>query len=345
MGHVPGGGFETLGVYGDGSLDNAYVVAAGAAALQAAHEQAGEGDASAQLQALLNATALDLADDGALQPERTETWHAAGQRVDTALVLANLQAYAEQLGLPFTPPPLAAMFDHDDDGIDDELDNCVGVVNPDQADGDGDGEGDACEDCSDPSLPDGDGDGVREPCDNCMFPNADQVDGDDDGIGNACDSCPMTPAGEDGACCDPRQASSWCREPDGAIPNTGCSDSAAGFQCSGLVDLGSATYGESCLGGCFGYGAVCVAADAFPADTTPTAWSCTDDVSCCSRYCTVGANTCGNGNGFAAAPTCLQYYPDGEAPPGLETLGVCVDVTEGPCAAPGATGRACALGL
>ncbi|MBX7082603.1 MAG: hypothetical protein K1X88_25585 [Nannocystaceae bacterium] len=342
VGYVPTAAFETLGVYGDGDLDNAYVVAVGAAALQAAHEQAGEGDASAQLQALVNATAIDLADDGALQPQRAQIWHLAGQHVDTTLVLANLQSHAQQLGVPFSAPPLAAMFDHDDDGVDDELDNCVGVVNPDQADANGDGEGDACANCSDPSLPDGDGDGIREPCDNCMSPNVDQVDGDDDGIGNACDSCPMTPEGESGPCCDPRAAASWCREPDGAIPNTGCNDGPGGFTCNGLVDLGLNGYGDDCIGGCFGYGATCVGAGAFPARTVATGSSCDDGEACCSKYCTVGANTCGNGDGYVAPPTCLQYYPDGEAPTGLETLGICVDTTQGPCAAPGATGRICA---
>lgn len=37
--------------------------------------------------------------------------------------------------------------DSDHDGIDDSLDNCPYVANPDQADGDGDGLGDVCDNC------------------------------------------------------------------------------------------------------------------------------------------------------------------------------------------------------
>lgn len=38
--------------------------------------------------------------------------------------------------------------DSDHDGIDDALDNCPYVANPDQADGDGDGVGDVCDNCA-----------------------------------------------------------------------------------------------------------------------------------------------------------------------------------------------------
>jgi MYXO-CTERM domain-containing protein len=38
--------------------------------------------------------------------------------------------------------------DSDHDGIDDSLDNCPFVANPDQADGDGDGVGDVCDNCA-----------------------------------------------------------------------------------------------------------------------------------------------------------------------------------------------------
>ncbi|MEE9131261.1 MAG: hypothetical protein V3T84_14670 [Phycisphaerales bacterium] len=37
--------------------------------------------------------------------------------------------------------------DEDDDGVPDDLDNCLGLANPDQADGDGDAVGDACDLC------------------------------------------------------------------------------------------------------------------------------------------------------------------------------------------------------
>ena len=63
-------------------------------------------------------------------------------------------------------------------------DNCPGVPNPDQFDGNDNGQGDACD-------PDRDGDGFYSDTDNCQFvPNPDQADADMDGIGDACDLCP-----------------------------------------------------------------------------------------------------------------------------------------------------------
>ena len=44
--------------------------------------------------------------------------------------------------------------DSDHDGIDDSLDNCPYVANPNQADGDGDGVGDVCDNCAGTSNPD-----------------------------------------------------------------------------------------------------------------------------------------------------------------------------------------------
>ena len=99
--------------------------------------------------------------------------------------------------------------DMDADGIEDSLDNCPFVANPEQADADADHQGDACDSCptSRPTR-DRDNDGIDDACDPCPIggphdedldgfvdacdacpgvPNADQSDGDADGVGDACD--------------------------------------------------------------------------------------------------------------------------------------------------------------
>jgi hypothetical protein len=65
----------------------------------------------------------------------------------------------------------------DHDGVADDSDNCPGVYNPNQADGDEDGYGDPCD-----SLFDTDGDGVCDAGDACGEPS--RRDRDGDGIPN-----------------------------------------------------------------------------------------------------------------------------------------------------------------
>lgn len=78
--------------------------------------------------------------------------------------------------------------DLDEDGILNENDNCIGVPNPDQADGDNDGVGDACEIFDETDT---DADSVPDRADNCPAdPNPDQLDSDVDGNGDVCDESP-----------------------------------------------------------------------------------------------------------------------------------------------------------
>jgi len=88
--------------------------------------------------------------------------------------------------------------DADEDGICDEMDNCVLVYNPFQEDYEGDGIGDECDGDiffegpgTEPELPAGedeDEDEVDNELDNCPdVENPDQLDTDGDGIGDACD--------------------------------------------------------------------------------------------------------------------------------------------------------------
>ncbi len=92
--------------------------------------------------------------------------------------------------------------DTDGDGICDDLDNCVFIMNVDQADCDNDGEGDVCEiDTDGDNIPDGcdictgddatgdtDGDGICDDTDNCVSTvNPDQADCDNDNEGDVCE--------------------------------------------------------------------------------------------------------------------------------------------------------------
>lgn len=72
--------------------------------------------------------------------------------------------------------------DSDNDGINNDVDNCVNIPNPNQEDTNNNGIGDICE-------TDTDNDGVIDYYDNCInASNPNQEDYDNDGLGNICDN-------------------------------------------------------------------------------------------------------------------------------------------------------------
>lgn len=87
-----------------------------------------------------------------------------------------------------------APVDADGDGVDDAVDNCLGVANPDQADRDGDDIGDACDEF--PDDPNNEAAECRADLDECDAAlAAATADADSDGVVDANDACAATPAG------------------------------------------------------------------------------------------------------------------------------------------------------
>ena len=94
------------------------------------------------------------------------------------------------------PVELVTIIDTDSDGVENNIDNCVSIANPDQTDTDNDGHGDTCDD-------DDDGDGILDDIDNCpLIANPNQEDDDSDGIGNFCDDDWVDPHAPLAACID-----------------------------------------------------------------------------------------------------------------------------------------------
>lgn len=331
---IPAGAFDAMGIFGAGTLDDAYLLAVSATLIAATN------GSPAQLQLLLNTLAADLADDGLIDPARLPDLRAGESAVEAATVLANLEAHALDVGFAWVAPPLDEVLDRDHDDVANALDNCVGVPNPLQEDGDGDGEGDACEDCSDPALPDPDNDGIRDPCDNCpTLRNVAQIDSDGDGVGNVCDPCSMTAGVAGPACCDPREPALWCMENDLAIQNTKCGifggGFGPGFVCNGIY-FGSSGYLEDCLFTCAA--GPCVPSGVLPVDPAPVSgYDCGPGDSCCTKVCTTILDDCGG----VPDVHCIPWFAPGTAPPGLDDLGICVDTVVGPCAGAGAVASAC----
>ena len=118
----------------------------------------------------------------------------------------NFTLTAEYIGAATFPHPLPPMpmeqfelhidwevpSDADDDGIEDDVDNCVNHYNPNQEDLDGDGVGDVCDNCpndSNGNQADRDNDARGDVCDNCPDNwNPGQADSDGDRVGDACEN-------------------------------------------------------------------------------------------------------------------------------------------------------------
>ena len=314
-------------VAGPDNDDNAYVFAVSAVLMQSVYLDA-QGPPEAALQTLLNQLALDLADDGKIAEELRQRLAAAETELDADAVRTALGAYLASLGLPPATPDLARVLDQDHDGLANDQDNCPAAANADQSDKDGDARGDACDGCPD-SGTDKDGDGYDDACDNCPdvsnpLPPQESMpalgaisDTDHDGLGDACDSCPRS-AGTGGTpgenCCDPR-VGACVKDPGSTILWSCVPAGGKGFDCKASFD--SCTYMYSCFGcnilPCVPAGGL----DPGACAGTGSGCDCTAH-SCTSMYCTVGDDgPCKNTN------KCVALYQPGEAPAGLEDLGVC----------------------
>jgi hypothetical protein len=134
-----------LDLMGAPEFDNAYLLAVSAVFIQAAMTLAGDpGSVDGELQQLIDTVTLDLA-DGQLQISTLTLLQAAETALDPALVEANLAARALQIGLAGPLPDIDLALDQDHDDAANLDDNCPGLANPTQTDGNDNGSGDACD--------------------------------------------------------------------------------------------------------------------------------------------------------------------------------------------------------
>lgn len=140
------------------------------------------------------------------QPEKLAQWRAWDDAGGLCVVDTGPPGYYEPLGPaePGTFIDFDYLIDRDRDGVDDSVDNCQLIPNPDQVDSDDDGLGNRCDPCPYDPLDDSDGDGVcaldRDGAlDNCPYaPNPTQTNCNEDSehaeggeiLGDACDPVP-----------------------------------------------------------------------------------------------------------------------------------------------------------
>ena len=98
----------------------------------------------------------------------------------TAHITPNGYSNGERMTFSLVTSEGPGFIDNDNDGIEDSVDNCPLIANPDQHDLNNDGIGDVC---------DTDSDAIKDSVDNCpLIANPDQNDLDNDGIGDLCDT-------------------------------------------------------------------------------------------------------------------------------------------------------------
>jgi hypothetical protein len=133
-GYDPGAAGIELSLHQGSSAGADLLFALSTALAQTALLRAGDdpGTAEARLQELLNRSALDLADDGALESALTDELDLALASVETWRVQAELEAHLAAIDSTVAAPELDAVVDTDGDGVMNADDTCLLIENVDQ---------------------------------------------------------------------------------------------------------------------------------------------------------------------------------------------------------------------
>lgn len=238
--------------------DNAYLLAVSSVLAKMAADRGGSLDAN--LQELLNGTAIDL-EDGTLSPELKSQVQQAARTLPIRQVAELLATRLSETGSTAEVPDMNRVLDQDGDGLANRSDNCPLHPNHLQENGDGDGQGDACDPCPETQCERGclprDAEAGRS-ADLCVSPCGSDADCEA-GARCALPPAPSTP----GVCalpCDP--LASACSAPLGCYlahlasipggkdgtPSGGdpLATSTQRFVCAPAVLFGTAAEGDAC---------------------------------------------------------------------------------------------------
>lgn len=166
--YVPGRQAIAMNVLGGDDDDNAYLLAVSAVLAQAGVQRA-PGSADAELQALINGIAADLAPDGSIEASTRAVVAEAALALDLARMVSDFEARLAAIGSSAELPDVERVFDQDGDGLTNAVDVCDRVAD-DQADRDQDGQGDACDTCPDTACSGGCVPGHWGVADTCASP-------------------------------------------------------------------------------------------------------------------------------------------------------------------------------